>query len=154
MEPCFSFETTLCQLFETEINPEYHGTSSPPGVNEILLFTAEHVANIGADFFPQRWLPPHLTPATNARLFHERLHWWQLASYPLMQLRFLLLLHQLRTNIKAQGRNHRLIGGLLEFDKPDQARSFARSREVADADIYWNSLTPSMVADFNLISEE
>src|SRR4029078_707054 len=98
MEAGFSFETTLCQLFETEINPEYHRTPSPPGVDNILLFTAGHVANIGADFFPQERLPPHLTPATKARLFHERLHWWQMASYPLMQLRFLLLLHQLRTN--------------------------------------------------------
>ncbi|HXH38277.1 MAG TPA: hypothetical protein VNN08_06590 [Thermoanaerobaculia bacterium] len=154
MEASFSFETALCQLFETEINPDHHGTTTQRAVDEILLFTAEHVANIGADFIPQGQLPPHLTSATNARLFHERLHWWQLASYPLMQLRFLLLLSQLRANIKAQGGNYQVIGGLAEFDEPEQFRHFARSREVADADLYWNALTPGMVTDFNCISEE
>lgn len=48
-------------------------------------------------------LPDKLYEAAGKQLFHERLHYWQLIGYPILQWRFILGLERLRCKLAAAG---------------------------------------------------
>jgi hypothetical protein len=153
MEGSFSFETTLCRLFRTDISDRL-SRKVPSKFDDYIRILAASSAKSGSDFLFQSALPTDLPDTVGARLYHERLHWWQLVSYPLMQSRFLLHLQQLRIQVRELGGQYRLIGGFAELDEPGDTEQFNACLEVADTELYWNALTPDMVQSFDCIAED
>jgi hypothetical protein len=151
VEGSFSLESALCRMFRTDISP---GSERHP-LDETLARYGRSLASAdssrGADSVPQRRLPD-LPPPIAARLFHERLHWWQLCSYPLLQWRFLLVMQQLRGHVRARGGNHHLIGGTWEFDEPGHSDNLRVACKVADEEIFWNALQPNMIVSSDRIN--
>lgn len=152
MEGSFSLESALCRMFRTDISPSSERHPRDETLRRYARSMAFADARRGADSIPQGRLPDLPSPSA-ARLFHERLHWWQLSSYPLLQRRFLLALQQLRGHVRARGGNHHLIGGTWEFDEPANSENLRVACKVTDEEIYWNALQHDMIVSSDRISD-
>ncbi|HEV2373923.1 MAG TPA: hypothetical protein VGS19_17430 [Streptosporangiaceae bacterium] len=97
---------------------------------------ARHVKGWG-DSVPLHQLP-RLSPGQRRRLFHERVHYWQLMSLPLQQVEFILDLEQIKaTAVRLSGRTP-MISGMSYGSETMPAAEIAQHRNSVRA----NFVTP------------
>jgi hypothetical protein len=97
-------------------------------------------------------LTAELPKSSASKLFHEKVHYWQLVSYPLMQSRFLLTLQRLKKRIATRGGRSDLVGGHPCFAATDN--DLEKCLRVADGDIDWHDIQPHEVRSFDCILKD
>ncbi len=148
-EGSFNFRTLICELLQsglTTTEPYLKGDES----QFALLYTA-FAARRMVDAFRSVSLPQGLSSESLAKLHHERVHYWQFISSPILQFRFVCFLASVATEIAAlDGRAEEICGSGLVGYKPvvdvNAYRGMAtRLRTIEDADSRWHDVTPEEV---------
>jgi hypothetical protein len=102
-EGAISFATFVTRLLRTDQalldEPGFPFDSTDDLLRIMFWFSAKRGAAVGTDQVFAQPLPPNLGLATRARIFHERMHYAALVSYPVLQLHALHGLEQLRVEL-------------------------------------------------------
>ena len=115
-----SFTTLVTDLLRTGQSVLDDGSFPFPDARaaQLTFWNLAHVgAETGVDNILLTELPDGLSKDSLARLFHERVHYAQLLSYPLLQLKFLHELEELRARVAQRGGEPAVICGETDSDR-------------------------------------
>lgn len=116
-----SFTSLLTDLFRTDqsyLEPDQFPFDDGDGLmTNMFWFTAQSGAAHGNDVPLQSNLPSGLGDKTRLKLHHERYHFAQLCTYPILQLNFLLEMELLRTAVAGRGGHKALLSGYSAFNQ-------------------------------------
>jgi hypothetical protein len=108
-------------------------------VEKMFWTMAQLGARSGMDNIWATQLPKDLSKETRARLFHERVHYAQLLSYPLLQLRFLHQLEELRIRVAQRGGLAAMICGETASDMTGDLSEVLREKGIIDTIVMGDS---------------
>jgi hypothetical protein len=151
LEASFDLETLVCNLFATDLStPDV--TAGEPGESDADFgrIAAAHVA-AGQDMLRMRPYPTGLDAASRARLFHERVHYWQLVSTPMRQLGFLRRLHGIKHGVHSAGGRAGMIAGAGPHGDPAASAVLVEDDEAVFQPF---ELEPEMIRGHNEIAHE
>ena len=152
LEGEFSFETLVCQLLRTDINSLSNTTPKHSSfIAETFAVFASTDAKNRMDACAMDSLPKDLSVETEARLFHERVHYWQLISTSFQQRRFNYFLESLRIELAERHGRCEMVCGLTPSNITAERFQLAYAIAVSDADFKWADLSPEKVIGFNEI---
>jgi len=100
----FQFAELLCRLSsEYGILPTRREASMEELTYTMLLASAADSERSGTDHFVIEQMPDDMSDETSSSIFHERIHYWQYISSPLLQRQFLTELDRIALNVAAAG---------------------------------------------------
>ncbi len=134
-EGAISFTSFATRLLRTDVSvlddPGF--AMDDDAVRLSFWFNAAKGAALRTDFVSHQSLPPAMGHETRSRLFHERLHYCQLMSYPLLQLHSLLGLESLRTAMLDHGGAAFMLAGLIGSGERRNPSELGGARTVTEA---------------------
>jgi hypothetical protein len=125
----FQFAELLC-LLSSEYGPP--PTRREASMEEIattmLRVSAADSERSGTDHFAIEQLPDDMSDETSSSIFHERIHYWQYISSPLLQQQFLTELDRIALNVAAAGGNWRQL--MISVNAISDPASVIRTHEI------------------------
>jgi tetratricopeptide (TPR) repeat protein len=131
-----SFTTFVTDLLRTDQSILDDGNFSFPDARAAQLMfwhLAQQGAKNGMDNIYLTTLPDGLSRDSLSRLFHERVHYAQLLSYPLLQLKFLHDLEELRVRVAHRGGRADVICGETDSDRTAQLPDVLQEKQFMNA---------------------
>lgn len=124
-----SFSSFICDLLRTDQSVMDDGAFPVHDASRVnFWFGAARGAAAGNDQASHESLPPNLHAATRARLFHERMHFAALLTYPVLQLHAVRGLEELRAKIRTRGGSFWFVAGESSARDPEVAAASANRR--------------------------
>jgi hypothetical protein len=106
----FQFAELLCLLSSEHGPPRIREEVAKEEITHATLcVSAADSARSGTDHFPIEELPKEMSTETAISIFHERIHYWQYISSPLLQQQFLTELDRIALSVAKAGGDWRQI---------------------------------------------
>src|SRR4051794_34035107 len=131
----FSFQTIICELFQTEIGRISDKNASEAKTraslaNRSFLVRAALSSKGAQDAFNLSLLDPQLLKQAQDTLFHERMHYWQLLSCSSVQRQFTAFLLHIRHKLRHAGGEPDFISGNILYDSLADVSAVAQHCEA------------------------
>ncbi|MBX6383881.1 MAG: hypothetical protein IRZ07_13050 [Microbispora sp.] len=137
LEGRFRFGDLLTQLLRTDAFAEEIPHPREDLIRALFLPSVRAGIPSRMDLFPLVELPDPLPPHTEARIFHERTHYWQYLASPLLQQRFFLELEKIAIGVARAGGDREQI---LASRPPEDPAGVFRLMVATEADCSWFDL--------------
>jgi hypothetical protein len=156
MEASFSLENLICHLYRDDLGPRPKEPNLADKYLKSFQVAVEAMARKGrrVEQIPVRPIPDDLSPQRDQKLFHERVHYWQLLSASTLQYRFTLLLDKLHIGAISVGGQADLICGQRQLQSAVDPEEINTSLASMDSNFRHVRATPEMISLPNILSRD